>query len=132
MSEEEKEVIDVEMNDDEVRVNYGSGRTNHRVFKKIRAIIPLFCVIVFLSIGLFVENSWGKAWLVFLLIPLSEVILSIINSSKKKMVMGIAFILIIITYVLLGFFLPSFGVTHSWLKALIVFILYPIICIIVD
>ena len=125
---EENDVYD----ENGVKINYESSHSSRKVIGKIQGILPLVCVLIFLAIGFFVENSWGKAWLVFLLIPVGEVFLSAINSSKKKRAMAISMVVICLIYVALGLFLPTLGITYAWLKALIVFLLIPIVSIIIN
>lgn len=43
--------------------------------------VSLLCVIVFLVLG-FVENLWGIAWIVFLLIPITAIIINMVKTVR--------------------------------------------------
>ena len=114
------------VDDDSVTVNTREDKTR-RNFRRIRSAIAPFCVLVFLAIGLFVPNSWGKAWLVFLTIPISEIFFSAILASSKRRIMYCTLLACIIGYVGLSFFLQFKGIDFAWLKSLIVFLFIPIV-----
>lgn len=138
-------------NNDDVRVKYEDGENEEetvyeavdevrnqvyehlgnpklrRVIRRIRAALFPFCVLVFLALGLFVENSWGKAWIVFLLIPFSEMLFSAILRSGKGRIMVITLILCLAAYFGLAFFLQYKAIDYAWLKSLIVFLFVPIV-----
>lgn len=43
--------------------------------------VSLVCVIVFLVLG-FLENLWGIAWIVFLLIPITAIIINMVKTVR--------------------------------------------------
>ena len=102
-----------------------------RTIRKIKGVIAPLCVLIFLAIGLFVPNSWGKAWLVFLAIPISEIFFSALNATNKAKVMYITLMGCILVYFGLSFFLQWQGIEYAWLKSLIVFLFIPIVSAIV-
>ena len=124
---EENEVYD----ENGVRINFNNSGNKRRAINKIRSLIPIVCLAVFLSIGFFVEDSWGKAWLVFLLIPVLEIFLSAITSNTKKKIMLFTMLIAIAIYVGLGIFLGAMGYSYVWLKLLVVFLIIPMVSIII-
>lgn len=98
-----------------------------RVTRKIKSVIAPLCVLIFLAIGLFVPNSWGKAWLVFLAIPISEIFFSALRKTNKARIMYITLMSCILIYVGLSLFLQYQGFDYAWLKSLIVFLIIPIV-----
>lgn len=115
-----------------VRINYDPNevRQGRSVGKKIRAVVPLLCILAYLICGLFFK-LWGYGALVFLAIPITEITVSAISSTAKKRVMLLTLLLCIILYVGGAFLLTYLGVTYAWLKLLIVFILIPIVSTII-
>lgn len=130
-------------NEEEVKVTYVDDdgefeeRENFNVFfkdtkerriaRKIKGVIAPLCVLIFLAIGLFVPNSWGKAWLVFLAIPISEIFFSALRKTSKARIMYITLMSCIVIYVGLSVFLQWKGFDYAWLKSLIVFLIIPIV-----
>lgn len=114
---EEKEGFNVTFKDSKER----------RVTRKIKSVIAPLCVLIFLAIGLFVPNSWGKAWLVFLAIPISEIFFSALRKTNKARIMYITLMSCILIYVGLSLFLQYQGFDYAWLKSLIVFLIIPIV-----
>lgn len=137
-------------NNDDVRVKYEDGDSDETIYeavdearnqvyeylgnpklrraiRKIRSAMFPFCVLVFLALGLFLENAWGKAWFVFLLIPFSEIMFSAILHSGKSRVIIITMLVCICVYFGLAFFLKFKNIEYAWLKSLIVFLFVPIV-----
>ncbi len=98
-----------------------------RIIRKIKGIITPLCVLIFLAIGLFVPDSWSKAWLVFLVIPISEIFFSSLRKTNKARIMYITLMSCILIYLGLSFFLQWQGYDYAWLKSLIVFLIIPIV-----
>lgn len=48
----------------------------------ITGVVSLVCVIVFLVLG-FLENLWGIAWIVFLLIPMTAIIINMVKTVRN-------------------------------------------------
>ena len=123
-----KDDVKVTYVDDDASVVYDDKNDKaRRTFRKIRNAIAPTCVLIFLAIGLFVPNSWGKAWLVFLAIPISEIFFSAILASSKRRIMYITLLLCIAGYIGISFFLQFKNIEFAWLKSLIVFLFIPIV-----
>ena len=114
-----------------VRDVFFKDTKKRRTIRKIKGVIAPLCVLIFLAIGLFVPNSWGKAWLVFLAIPISEIFFSALNATSKAKVMYITLMGCIIAYIGLSVFLQWKGFEYAWLKSLIIFLFIPIVSAIV-
>ena len=81
--------------------------------RRVVAVTPLVCVLVFLFLG-FQFDLWHPGWLVFLLVPIMPILVGI-----KKIKWSFSFIISII-YLILGL---GFGYWHpGWL----IFLLIPI------
>ena len=122
---EEQDVYDK----DGVKINV---KKDKKVSKKIRSVTPIICTAAFLAVGLFVPDSWKYAWLIFLLIPLEEILISALNSTVKRRVVLITTLIVIIAYIGLSILLTINGVNLAWLKLLIIFFIIPIVSIIIE
>ena len=92
-----------------------------KVLDSIVGLVALLAVTAFLIIG-FIGNGWPYAWLVFLAIPVTAVIVDLIQKKKKiaGQIPGLVAILATAIYLILGF---GFGLWHpGW----IVFLAIPI------
>lgn len=117
------------INDDGIReeednFSMKKGQKKSKIAKKISAITPLLSALVFLILG-FCFDLWHPGWVVFLLIPLVEIIISIPEKGKGKWT-SIAFIVSVIGYLLIGF------LTTAWHPGWLIFFLIPITAVIVD
>jgi hypothetical protein len=87
----------------------------------IVSLVALLAVTAFLIIG-FTTDGWHLAWLVFLLIPVTAIIVDI--AAKKKdmagLVTGLVAIVATIAYMVMGFFFSL------WHPGWIVFLAIPI------
>lgn len=124
---EEQEVYDK----DGVRINVVK-ENKRKILNKIRGVVPLLCLAAFLSVGFFVSDSWRYAWMIFLIIPLVEIIISAIQSERKKKIILFTILFAVLTYVGLSLYLSTLGVTYVWLKLLVIFIIIPIVSIIIE
>ena len=84
--------------------------------QKIIAATPLICLIIFLLLG-FVFGLWHPGWCVFLLIPLTPIILGV-----KKIRNLYSFICVVI-YVLMGI------IWNLWHPGWIIFLTIPVVAI---
>ncbi len=82
--------------------------------KKIMAVTPLCCLIVFLLLG-FIWNLWHPGWLVFIMIPIMPFLLGF-----KKIKISIPLVIIII-YLILGL------AWNLWHPGWIVLLLIPVL-----
>lgn len=117
------------INDDGIReeednFSMKKGQKKSKIAKKISAITPLLSALAFLILG-FCFDLWHPGWVVFLLIPLVEIIISIPEKGKGKWT-SIAFIVSVIGYLLIGF------LTTAWHPGWLIFFLIPITAVIVD
>lgn len=124
---EEQEVYDK----DGVRINVVK-ENKRKILNKIRGVVPLLCLAAFLAVGFFVSDSWRYAWMIFLIIPLVEIIISAIQSERKKKIILFTILFAVLTYVGLSLYLSTLGVTYVWLKLLVIFIIIPIVSIIIE
>ena len=97
-------------------------RKRNKLSKKISKAMPLLALTAFLILG-FCKNAWHPGWVVFLSIPLTEVVLSVFKKEGKAKYVSIAFIVSVIVYIALGFCL------NAWHPGWLVFFLVPIISI---
>ena len=96
-----------------------------KVSKKISKLTPVIAVLVFLILG-FCFNAWHPGWVVFLAIPLVELLLSIFRRQGKARIISITFISCLIGYLLLGFCLKA------WHPGWLIFFLVPIVEILIS
>ena len=89
---------------------------------KIVALMPFISVIIFMILG-FGWDLWHPGWLVFLLIPMTAIVL---NSNAKNSIVALSPFICTLAYLLLGF---KYGLWHpGWL----VFLFIPVISIILN
>lgn len=117
------------INDDGIREEEDNftmkkGSKKSKIAKKISAVTPLLSALAFLILG-FCFDLWHPGWVVFLLIPLVEIIISIPEKGKGKWT-SIAFIVSVIGYLLIGF------LSAAWHPGWLIFFLIPITAVIVD
>lgn len=84
-----------------------------KVLDSIVALVALLAVTTFLIIG-FTTDGWPYAWLVFLTIPITAVIIDIIRKKNiTGLLPGLVALLATIAYLILGF---GYGYWHpGWL-----------------
>lgn len=92
----------------------------HSISKKIHSLIPLLATLVFLILG-FCFGKWHPGWVVFLTIPLFEIVLGLFEKRGKALWTGLAFIVSVIVYLVLGFTI------QAWHPGWLVFFLVPIV-----
>lgn len=117
------------INDNEIRFEDDNQSTNKkykksRIARKISAVTPLLSALIFLILG-FCFDLWHPGWVVFLLIPLVEIVMSIPEKGKGKWT-SIAFIVSLIGYLLIGF------LAKIWHPSWLIFFLIPITAVIAD
>ena len=90
---------------------------------KLVALSPFVAVIIFFILGQFFDK-WHPGWLVFLLIPVTAIIVETFAKKKRDLVIAISPFVAIVTYILIGILA---GIWHpTWL----VFLVIPISAII--
>lgn len=98
------------------------------VLGSITGLVALLATVAFLIIGFTVPGSWGLAWVVFLLIPITGTIVDIAKNKNgwAGKVTGLVALLCVITYMILGFLgKPLFG-RALWHPGWIIFFAIPI------
>lgn len=89
---------------------------------KIIALMPFISVIIFMVLG-FGWDLWHPGWMVFLLIPMTAIVL---NSDIKNAIIALSPFISTLVYLLLGF---KYGLWHpGWL----IFLFIPMISIILN
>jgi hypothetical protein len=83
--------------------------------KKIVRLMPIFATIVFVLLG-YLLNAWHPAWLVFLLIPISNML-----SRKKINTNGLIFLIILTLFILIGTFYNAWAPAWSLFLLIIPF-----------
>lgn len=99
-----------------------NNKNRNKFSKKVSKAMPLLALTAFLILGFF-KNAWHPGWVVFLSIPLTEVVLSVFKKEGKAKYVSIAFIISVIAYAVLGFCL------NAWHPGWLVFFLVPIVSI---
>lgn len=82
---------------------------------KVIALMPFISLIIFMIVGLS-YNIWHPTWLIFLLTPLSAILL---NTKIENSFVGIGCFIALIAYVLWLYFMPSYWRYH-WLVFMLV------------
>jgi len=98
-----------------------------KAIDSIVGLVAMLSVTIFLIIG-FIFDGWAYAWLIFLTIPITAIIVDMIFKKKKLIgqIPGLVALLATIAYMIMGF---GFGLWHpGW----IVFLAIPITGIIVN
>ena len=89
--------------------------------QKFIALTPFIALFMFFGLGFLVENSFAYAWVSFLLIPMSAILLQGPSNMIQKLTALSPFIAIILYIPILGFY---FGLWHpGWLVFLLTAIL---------
>jgi len=83
--------------------------------KKVVRLMPIFATIVFVLLG-YLLNAWHPAWLVFLLIPISNML-----SRKKINTSGLIFLIILTLFILIGTFYNAWAPAWSLFLLIIPF-----------
>jgi uncharacterized membrane protein len=83
------------------------GRDRPKKVNKVVSLMPFLATIVFFTLGV-VWQAWQPGWIVFLLIPLSDIF-----SRKRINWFGIGFIIILATFVLVGTFYNAWAPAWS-------------------
>ncbi len=96
----------------------------NRFKNKLSALTPIIVLLVFLILG-FCFGLWHPGWVVFLLIPIIEILISL-PSNKKARWMCITIIISFIGYLTIGFALKA------WHPGWLIFFLIPIVAILVE
>lgn len=107
----------------EVKVKKGNKR--NRFAKKVSSVMPLLSLVAFLVLG-FCFDLWHPGWVVFLAIPVSEILISVFNKRGKGLWVSLAMLVSIIIYLFLGI------AYHAWHPGWLVFFLVPIVSIIAE
>lgn len=102
-------------------VNYSSKNKN-KFFtkKKIMSLLVILEILTFLILG-FCFKLWHPGWIVFLISPVLEIIMSISKKQGKRLWKSLAVLVSVVGYLILGF---GFKLWHpGWL----IFFLIPIV-----
>ncbi len=92
----------------------------------ITGLVAMIATAVFLILGL-TTGRWQIVWMVFLIIPITAIVLEAVTSKKKMdSLIGLVALLAVVVFLLLGFF------ANLWHIAWIVFLVIPITAIIVN
>jgi MFS family permease len=101
---------------------YGRAKEAPNNRSKIIAIMPFISVITFFLIGSLLDG-WHYAWIVFLSIPMSAIILEMGHKKDKHITTALSPFIAVITFFVLGF---GFGLWHpGWA----IFLLIPVTAI---
>lgn len=84
---------------------------------KLVALMPFICVVLYMVLG-FGFNMWHPGWIVFLLIPVSAIILE--TDNKKNTIIALSPFTAVIGYLYLGFFL------ELWHPGWLIFLIIPL------
>lgn len=93
-----------------------SQKSSKRHQDKIIALTPFIAVITFMLIGL-TTDIWHPTWMVFLLIPITAILL---NTSKKEKIVALSPFVAIIIFMLVGTY------TSYWNPTWLIFLIVPI------
>ena len=116
------------MNEDKIIIdeNKENIRYHHRKkAKKISSVTPLLAIVSFLALG-FCLNAWHPGWVVFLAIPLVELILGVFTKEGKAKYVTVSIVISIIGYLILGFCLDA------WHPGWLIFFIVPIVGVLVE
>jgi len=97
------------------------------VGESITGLVSLLCTVTFLLIGL-LTGIWHPTWLVFLLIPVTSMIVGIVGGKKDILGMATGIVSLLSA---IGFLLIGFLVEGAWRVCWIIFFAIPITSIIV-
>lgn len=90
-------------------------------YNKVIALMPFICTIAFFILGSM--GYWHPGWMVFLLIPMTAIILSMVAKHEKHLWTALSPFLAVIVFLALGF-----G-AHIWHPSWMVFLAIPVIAI---
>lgn len=89
---------------------------------KFIALSPFFAVLVFMIIGMSTD-IWHPTWLIFLIIPITAIILS---TDKQEKVVALSPFVAVITFILVGTY------TNYWNPAWLIFLIIPITALVYE
>lgn len=121
MLNEDKIIIDVEKENP----HFKHRKKRSKIAKKISLVTPLLAIVSFLTLG-FCLDAWHLGWVVFLAIPLVELILGVFTKEGKAKYVTISIVVSIIGYLILGFCLDA------WHPGWLIFFIVPIVGVLVE
>ena len=89
---------------------------------KFIALSPFFAVLVFMIVGMS-TNIWHPTWLVFLIIPITAIILS---TDKQNKIIALSPFVAVVTFMLVGTY------TNYWNPAWLIFLIIPITALVYE
>lgn len=118
---EDKIIID----ENKENIRYHHRKKRSKIAKKFSSVTPLLAIVSFLALG-FCLNAWHPGWVVFLAIPLVELILGVFTKEGKAKYVTISIVISIIGYLILGFCLDA------WHPGWLIFFIVPIVGVLVE
>ena len=118
---EDKIIID----ENKENIRYHHRKKRSKIAKKISSVTPKLAIVSLLAIG-FCLNAWHPGWVVFLAIPLVELILGVFTKEGKAKYVTISIVISIIGYLILGFCLDA------WHPGWLIFFIVPIVGVLVE
>ena len=121
------EEIEMDLDEDEINEQKVISKDPKRkAVKKIKAIIPLACVMGFLLCGFLIPGGWAWSWSILILIPFLESVLAVEKQQTRRIVASIASLLVVGAVFFFGFYF------HQWRWIWVLFFLIPIIHILAE
>jgi hypothetical protein len=107
----------------ELGENYSRIEKSHKS-TKIIALMPFLCTMAFFALGFSPLHAWHPGWMVFLLIPVSAIVLNMGGRNSRHLLTALSPFIAVGAYMWLGF-----GPLHAWHPGWLVFFLIPVIAI---
>ncbi len=114
-----KELKD-QLNKDDDDYDYENDKAYNHNKNKIVALMPFISVIIFFILG-FVGGLWHPGWLVFLLIPMTAIIVNAFNRRFLEGLVALSPFIATISYLGIGF------LTGIWHPTWLIFLIIPIL-----
>jgi uncharacterized membrane protein len=89
---------------------------------KFIALSPFLAVLVFMTVGMSTD-IWHPTWLIFLIIPITAIILS---TQKEEKIVALSPFVAVITFILVGTY------TNYWNPAWLVFLIIPLVALVYE
>lgn len=115
-----KDIIDA-LADGFIRIETKKTIQKRSAYKKVIALTPFISVMLFFAIGFLIPNGFAFAWITFLSIPMTAIILEGPRNMLQKLTALSPFIALIIFFPILGFWL------NVWHPGWLIFFITPII-----
>lgn len=109
----------------ELTVGYNRIPRPKKKGNKIIAIMPFIATVIFFVLG-FAFDLWTFSWMAYLLIPVTAILVEMINSKDRNVFIGLTPFIALITFFILGF---GYDLWHpGWL----VFLIIPVTAILLN